>query len=300
MISPAVPGKALVTGATGFIGAHLVSRLVADGWQVDVIVRPTSDRSRLGSHAAHVSFQHYTETAGCMLEILQKSRPNVVFHLASHFLAQHQPQDVPALVRSNIQFGAELLEAMVAQGVTHFINTGTAWQHFQNEAYNPVCLYAATKQAFEDILRYYTAATPLRAITLKLFDTIGPDDRRQKLVHLLLQRARDGRRLELSPGEQLIDIVHVDDVVQAFLLAARRLANHADIQQETYGVSSGDPIPLREFVRLFEKVRGVKLSVAWGAQPYRDREVMRPWQAFHLLPGWSPKVPLAESLKSLS
>ena len=67
---------------------------------------------------------------------------------------------------SNITFGTQLVEAMVANGCYQFVNTGTSWQHYENDEYNPVNLYAATKQAFEDILRYYVETSALRVITL--------------------------------------------------------------------------------------------------------------------------------------
>jgi nucleoside-diphosphate-sugar epimerase len=210
---------ALVTGATGFIGSHLARRLVKDGWAVHAVVRSSSKRDLIHDIEHAIHFHIYDGTIDSMQGILAESRPDTIFHLASLFLSQHQPRDITALIQSNITFGTHLVEAAVVNGCFQFINTGTSWQHYENEDYNPVNLYAATKQAFEDILKYYVEAHGVKVITLKLFDTYGPDDPRPKLMNLLKRAAETGETLEMSPGEQLIDLVHVDDVVEAFCTA---------------------------------------------------------------------------------
>lgn len=82
--------KALITGGTGFIGAHLVKRLVADGWDTHVIIRPGSRMDSLGEIVNKCTVHEHNGTTEGMFEIVKKSSPHVVFHLASLFLAQHQ------------------------------------------------------------------------------------------------------------------------------------------------------------------------------------------------------------------
>ncbi|TWI60649.1 nucleoside-diphosphate-sugar epimerase [Pseudoduganella lurida] len=289
---------ALLTGATGFIGAALTRRLLADGWQVHVVLRPASSRAALPADGALHVHVHDGSSAG-LRAIVGAARPDVVFHLASLFLAQHGPDDTERLIESNVLFSTQLAEAMVAAGAHRLLNTGTSWQHYQDGDYDPVCLYAATKQAFEAILRYYTTCTPLRSVTLKLFDTYGPGDPRPKLMHLLQKTAHSGAHLAMSPGEQLIDLVYIDDVVDAFVAAAGRLLSGAGAASEAFGVSSGRPLPLRELAATFARVSGLPLDIEWGGRPYRPREVMQPWTRYSTLPGWQPRVTLEDGLARL-
>lgn len=233
-----------------------------------------------------------------MIRLVGKAKPVVVFHLASLFISQHEASDVERLVVSNVLFGSQLLEAMKTHGVSHIINTGTSWQHYENKAYSPVNLYAATKQALESLLQYYVEAHDLRAITLMLFDTYGSHDPRPKLMNLLKRAAENMQPLAMSPGEQWIDLVHVDDVVQAYLKAADRLLADAVQGHECYAVSSGQPIQLREMVRLVERVLGRSLPINWGERAYRDREVMQAWEGA-VLPGWAAQVNLAQSIQTM-
>ena len=224
-------------------------------------------------------------------------RPNVVFHLASLFLSQHETKDIEPLIQSNLLFGSQLLEAMRANNINNLINTGTSWQHYSNESYNPVCLYAATKQAFEAIIEYYIQACNFKVITLKLFDTYGPNDHRPKLIAMLNNAEKNNQPLDMSNGEQLIDLVHIDDVVDAFLMAAHRLLENQIFCHEMFAISSGNPIPLKQLVQLYIKATGKNIQVNWGARPYRMREVMDTWRSGARLEGWGPKIDLEKGMR---
>jgi nucleoside-diphosphate-sugar epimerase len=289
--------RALVTGATGFVGRHLTRHLLNTGWQVDAIVRPSSNRAPLADLSA-VHIHQHTGTAASMQAIVEKAKPDIVFHLASLFLSEHQADDVERLVQSNLLFGTQLVEAMTQTGVTKLVNTGTAWQHFQGQDYSPVNLYAATKQAFETLLQYYVEARGLRVITLKLHDTYGPDDPRPKLIQLLRRIATENHPLGMSPGEQLIDLVHIDDVVTAFQVASERLMNEQGNPHERYSVSSGLPLTLRQLVKEVEQILGRALPINWGARPYRQRETMHLWTG-QALPGWEPATDLRSGLANI-
>lgn len=287
--------KALVTGATGYIGSNLVKRLLKDGWQVHVIY--IEDKfSRSSQKDPSVHYHLFNGTNENMLSIVKGVSPDVVFHLASLFLAQHTPADILPLISSNILFSTQLVEAMVTNRTFNLINTGTSWQHYMNSDYDPVCLYAATKQAFEDILKYYIAISDLKVITLKLFDTYGPGDPRPKLMPNLHNAITGGTALNMSPGKQLLDFVYIDDVVNAFAIAAERL-NKNSANYETFAVTSKTPKTLKEIVTIYEKVSGAKIAANWGTRPYRQREVMVPWKKGKALPGWKANIGLEEGIR---
>jgi nucleoside-diphosphate-sugar epimerase len=290
---------ALLTGATGFIGGHLARALLKEGWDLHVIVRPEFGSATLEDILPQLHLHTHDGSTEQLLQIVADCSPDVVFHLASLFLAQHSPSDIAQLVQSNVTFATQLTESMVQNNSWRLINTGTSWEHYESAAYNPVNLYAATKQAFQSILAYYLATTPLKAITLKLFDTYGPGDPRPKLFALLQKVAAEGKPLAMSQGEQLIDLVYIDDIVRAYLMAADCLLAGEVVGHEQYAVSSGKPLRLRELVELYSKVTGKKLPIQWGARPYRQREVMIPWHNGTALAGWRPEVDLIEGIRRI-
>lgn len=292
-----VSGVALITGATGFIGSHLLRRLVLEDWDVHIVFRQTSDLTQIKGFIDDINCHCYDGKTETMIQIVKEVKPDIVFHLAALGRTEHTPKDIETMVKSNILFGTQLVEAMVQAGSYHLINTGTALQHFDGEPYNPTCIYAATKQAFEDILYYYHITSPLKVIHLKLFNIYGPDDSKPNLIPLLRKAASQKATLALSPGEQFIHLVYIDDVVDALLLAALRLQNQ-DVQNiENYFVPSNHPIKLKELVNLYENIIGEKLDIVWGGKPYRKREIMVPWRIDNILPGWQPKTGLEEGIK---
>jgi nucleoside-diphosphate-sugar epimerase len=294
-----VTGRALITGASGFIGSHLARRLLTDGTSVHVIVRPGSSLAILGDTAVQVHAHTHDGTTEGMVDILQRIEPETVYHLASRFIATHQTADITSLIESNVLFGTQLLEAMAVTQTRHLVTAGTSWQHYENAPYRPVSLYAATKQAYEDIVRFYADAGLVRAVSLHLYDTYGPSDPRPKLIHLLTRAAKSGERLAMSPGEQLLNLVHVDDVIDAFLTAGQRLRDGSSASFETFAVSADRTLSLRDLVTVFGRVHGAPLSITWGGRPYRPREVMRPWDAGEPIPGWAPKVSLEQGIRRL-
>lgn len=288
--------EAALTGASGFIGRHLAKRLLQDGWKVNVIARPGSDLKPLIDCPGDLSAHIHDGTMEGMLGLFENMAPSIVFHLSSLFLAEHASGDLARLVNSNILFGLQLVEAMSVRNIKYFINTGTAWQHYRNEGYEPVNLYAASKEAFEALLLYYVKAKGLKAITLKLFETYGPDDSRPKLFTFLRENVKDGQELAMSPGEQLLDLVYIDDVVDAFLAAAARVLKDECDAYEEYAISSGRLMRLKDLVGLYQEISGRKRSIRWGGRPYREREVMDPWSGGRTLAGWSPRVPIEQGI----
>jgi nucleoside-diphosphate-sugar epimerase len=264
---------------------------------VHVIVRPASDDSRLPVGVVRHTYHGAPDE---MRTIVTLAQPDVTFHLATHFVGRHVGGDVLPLVTANVLFPSQLFEALADLGAAPLVTASSAWQFAADGEYRPVALYAAMKQAADDILKYYAEVGRLRATRLVLHDTYGSGDTRAKLIPLLRRAAADGVVLPMSPGEQRLDLVHVSDVVDAFLMAARRLLIEAIAGPETFVVSSRDPVSLRRLVETFRMVlkrtTGRDLRVDFGARPYREREVMEPWAGGQLVPGWRPRVPLADGL----
>ena len=294
------PERALVTGATGFVGSHVTRALAASGAEVHALVRPGARLDRVPDLVDVVTFHTVEAHAEQVAAVVADIGPDVAFHLATHFVAEHRPADIDALVESNVAAPTRLADALASGGrVVTFVNAGTAWQHVEGEPYRPKNLYAATKQAFDDVLRHYTERRQLRAVTLNLYDTYGPRDHRGKLLSALVGALRSGEPLAMGSGEQLVDFVHVDDAATAFLHAADVARDPDDGTVPTFAISSGEPCRVRDVVELLGEVAGRPVPVRWGARPDRPGDMVTPWYAGAPLPGWRPAVGLREGLAAL-
>lgn len=274
--------RILVTGATGFVGQHLLPYLEKQGHEVYALVRPSTDGSKVYTNLLYVFEDDIEHLASYLLE----NHVDGIIHLASLYIAQHKPADIKNIVTSNVYLGTAVMEAAVKAGVKWFLNTGTIWQNYNVEPYSdrycPVNLYAASKQAFMDMAKYYTEVSDIRFCTLKLCDTYGANDTRRKIFALFEQIAKSGECLKMSPGDQKLDIVHIDNVVRDFEALAEKLDNGEQLREE-YVVSSGRQKSLKEIAKQYEIDHQVILNIEWGGRPYRKREVMVPYIG-HQLP----------------
>lgn len=289
----------IVTGGTGFIGSNLIRTLVKCNYDVHLICRESSKLGHVKDCLANIHILRYNNHLNTLINYFNNIKPDCVFHLASLVITEHTPKDINNLINSNLLFSTHVLEAMLQSGTKKIINTGTSWQHFQNEKYNPVCLYAATKEAFEKLLEYYIKAENFKAITLKLFDTYGENDHRGKLISLLNKSSKENSVLEMSSSDQVIDLVHVDDVILAYIKAYDYLNHKKDYSHEKFAVSSRRVITLKELIRIFEKVTKNKLNIHWDTKPPRKRSVFRSWTDYKLVPNWRSTISLEEGLKRL-
>jgi CDP-3, 6-dideoxy-D-glycero-L-glycero-4-hexulose-4-reductase len=289
--------KAVVTGATGYIGSHLVKKLLQEDWEVIIIAQPHFGYENLKDVLNQLTIVEYTGNIEELIRFFKSANPTVVFHLASAVLTHLKPTQIPVLLQSNVQFGTEMLEAMRESNCRLFVNTGTYWQNYASDSYNPVDLYAASKEAFEKIIHYYVDAHNYRVVNLRLYDVYGADDKRPKLLNLLRDRAGTDHTLSISKGEQLLNMIHVNDVAAAYLSAYHYLIENATSKNEIFGVYDGNFKSLRTIIELFESILETTFPIDWGGRPYKAREVMQPSTNYLPLPGWKPQYTLEEGLR---
>ena len=183
------------------------------------------------------------------------------------------------------------------------VNTGSFWEQMKSGQDNiPVNLYAASKICFENILRYYADAKNLRFITLKLFGVYGPNGPRGKIFSLLKKSLTIKKPVLLSPGKQVIDLIYINDVVDAYEKAIQYVYKKDNSKPELFFIGSGRGLKLRNIGRIFERCAGGSLNVKWGGRPYRTREIMYSKADNRLTKKrlkWKPKFNLKDGINDM-
>ena len=245
----------LITGITCYIGCELARRLVADGVRVSGIVRKGSQLDRLSPFRDQVCFYVSDGSQRSLDVAVSESQPDIIIHLAGFYVWEHTLEQEAELIESNISFGTRLLEAAKKNGTYKIINTGSHFQYFESDEPCPINFYAQTKQAFTDTLLQYEKEQGLHCINLIIFESYGPGDWRKKLIQAIASNQFSGGTLPIVASDPVMDFVHIDDIVEAYLLAAFLLeSSPEDVSGHSYALTGGERQTISQLIKIFEEM----------------------------------------------
>jgi dolichol-phosphate mannosyltransferase len=227
-------------------------------------------------------------------------KPDIVFHCAAHGAYSFQ-RDLRTIAQTNVVGTTNILHAAAAAGCTRLVNSGTSSEYgdcdhapSESEAPRPNSLYAATKAAATWLCTMSAEPLDMEVVTLRLYSAYGPFEDPRRLMPTLCAHALRGELPPLADHWIVRDFVYIDDVIDAYLAAAR--ATHP---QPIYNVGTGVETSLESLVTLVRDAFHVEVAPDWGTYPNRDWDV-RCWRADATLIaedlGWSPRRSVRDGL----
>lgn len=280
----------LLTGANGFLGAHLLTRLVMENYNVIVLKRTSSDLWRINDLMSKIKSYDLDKVG--IQGVFKKNEIDVVFHLATDY-GKKNNNNVSTIVETNICFATKLLNAAVSNKVKFFVNTHTSTD-------SNYTLYSATKNAFVEIAKFFSANHTIHFINLTLEYMYGEKDDDIKFIPFIIGSILNGKEIKASPGKQKRDFIYVADVVNAYLKVLKNLESLKEKFLE-FNIGTGESISFRDFVRRIEQIIGVKANIKWGALPYRSNEIFDVKADIKLaaaLLKWKPGISLEDGLSN--
>ncbi len=283
----------LLTGATGFLGSHLLAALVNEGYQLVILKRSTSDTWRIGHLLESVIA--YDVDKRPIKTAFEKQKIDVVIHTACHYGRNQDPMS--DIVESNLMFALRVLEAAILFNADTFFNTDTLLPKYLNT-------YSLSKHQFSEWLKQ--SSEKLQCINLKLEHMYGPKDDKTKFVPWLLDQIINSREeIKLTPGDQKRDFVYIDDVVSAYILLLNKTAMLP--KWNKFDVGTNQLVTVKEFIRSLQSVVKTRMGINiekrlnFGAIPYRDGEIMEPVvnNSALIQMGWRPKMTIVDGLKEI-
>jgi len=308
-------GRYLVTGAAGFIGSHLVERLVREGAQVRALVHyssrsghgtldllPDDIRASVDVIAGDVTDATcvHDAVAGC----------DVVLHLAAIISIPHSYRAVEQCLAANAAGAMRVLEACRRHGVRRLVHTSTSEVYgsarvvpmSEDHPIAPQSPYAATKVAADALVMAMHRSHGVPAVIVRPFNTYGPrQSTRAVLAAIIAQLVSGADELQLGDLRPTRDFVHVDDTVTGFLAAARAEGAVGGV----FNLATGREISIGDAARLAMRVVGREVpirQVAARARPEAS-EVVRlcgDAAAARQTLGWTPTVAFEEGLASVA
>ena len=284
--------RVLVTGASGFIGSHLVSRLVGSGAEVHAVSR----RPRPNPEGRTWHIADLTDYGACV-ELVGTVAPDVVFHLASAVTGARDVDLVVPVMAANQGAAVNLLTAVAKSAPTaRMVLAGSIEEPHQGDDITPHSPYAAAKWAASAYARMFFALWDVRVSVLQIAMVYGPaQPDLTKLVPYATLALLRGDAPHLSSGRRLVDWVYVDDVVDALL----RAAEDDRAVGKLFDVCSGRLVSIRDTVELLDLIVGGDARPEFGAaadRPMDDVQRGDPGVAEELL-DWRASTALEDGLR---
>ena len=261
--------KVLITGSTGFIGRHLVPKLIVNNFQILEITRSIEKSTQLfGDSTSKVQVSD-----ALFKEKIKKFDPEIVIHLASYLTSSDELSHVEKLIESNLLFLAKVLDSISESNLKLFINTGTFAEYFKGgDELIPAYFYAATKTASRSLVDYYSNAYNFKQITVVPYTIYGGKDSQKKIIDLIYESTFAIEPLELTPGNQFLDFIHINDVVDFYFLI---ISNYDILPPKVeFRLGTGSPYNLKQVALIVEDITNSKTNINWGAKNYRKTDIL--------------------------
>ena len=256
--------KLLLTGATGFLGSHLLKKFVENNYEVVVLKRSTSDLWRIKDVVAKVKCYDIDRIN---IEQVFESERNIeaIVHTATCY--GRKGESVLQIEKTNLLFPLELLELAIKYHCLYFYNTDTLLK-------NDLNYYAFSKKQLADWGRKFAHEKKIHFYNLKLEHMYGEMDDETKFIPYIIKQCQTNvPKIDLTTGEQKRDFIYVKDIVKIydFLLKSESLKQ---CWYEEIEIGTGKLIKVKEVVKQIHQLTNSESYLNFGAIPYRDGECM--------------------------
>lgn len=285
----------LLTGASGFLGSHLVKGLLAQGHDVLALRRAASNLWRLEREKDRVQWFEL-EADGLEQPFKQGRHIDAVIHTANCY---GRNQELPSrILETNVLFSVRLFETASRFKAGTFFNTDTYF-NTATCAYDYLAPYSLSKRQCAEWLE--RLAGQVKVVNLKLQHVYGPLDDPSKFTTSVMHRCLESQpSIDLTAGEQKRDFIHVNDVVNAYLHLLTCLSSLPGAFT-TFSVGTGTSVSIREFVETVHRLSHSKSVLRFGALPYRENEISCEGADISQLrnTGWTPTIGLVDGIRRM-
>jgi nucleoside-diphosphate-sugar epimerase len=272
--------RIFLTGATGFVGSHLLKRLIKEGCEVHISVRKSSSLWRIEGVVNNCICHtiDLTDFDG-VKSLIKKIKPDIIFHLAAYGV-DYQQQNIYQAVSININTTVNLFESFPKNKGYMFIHTGTSLEYghknkpiSEYDLPNPTGVYGITKSASVQLLSFMSKqAQHGNLVILRPFGIFGELEGSHKFFPQVIDKLSRGLPVQMTGGEQVRDYIYVDDLVDAYLMAAVVPLKNV---VELINIGSGKGIALKEIALNMAKQIGANENLLqFEVLPYRSDEIM--------------------------
>lgn len=288
--------KVLLTGATGFLGRHILRSLLQKQYSVIIAKRFETDCSRLVQEFGDIESWN---VEGEYLEELFCAHPDLdaIIHSATSY---GRDKSIPTeTFWANEVFPLKILECSIKHDTPMFINIDTFFNS-KDVNYEYLGSYSLSKRHFQEWGKHLGSSGYINFINLRMFHLYGPDDGADKFVPNIVRRCLAGENIELTDGLQKRDFIYVNDAISALNIVLEA-ESHFEAGFHHYDIGTGRSVSIRDFVEKINKICCSGAILNFGALPTRKGEFEDSCADTNPLAklGWSPQFDIENGINSI-
>lgn len=284
----------VLTGVTGFLGSHLLGKLLSEGYEVAAIVRMNSSLAKIDAWTSHANVKFYNIEENNLLEIFEENRVDAIVHTATEY--GRGGGSISKILEPNLILPIRLIELGIQHNTKCFINTDSYFNK-GGSTYSNLLNYSLSKKSLLVWLKHLS--NQIRVVNVTLEHMYGPGDSRSKFVENLIQEIAVEQlpRVSLTHGHQKRDFVYVEDVAEAFVKLIEYGITH-QFTFKNFEVGTGESVQLLDFAQAVKDISHSSTELGFGDIQYRSDEIMDSKADISALVelGWFPKIGFKEGI----
>lgn len=295
----------LITGASGFIGANLVHHLSRTKNQINIFVREQSDLWRINDvlSKVHIHSVDLVNSKSLKKKIFE-IKPDIVFHCATYGVLPYQ-KSISKLIKTNILGSVNLMTALTEyNNLERFVNLGSSFEYGtklrpikESELVEPITPYGIVKVTQTYFTKYFAYQKNLPSVTLRLFTPYGRYDEPGRLISDIMVSLVRKNKLTLFSPYAVRDFIHIDDVINAMMKAAKTPKIHGEV----FNIGSGREYSVGEIVKFACEVAKTDIEIVWKNSTQREFDKAggkghADIKKSKMLLNWNPKHTIKEGL----
>ncbi len=287
---------ALLTGGTGFLGSHILTRLLSERIAVVLLKRTHSSLNNIENFINNPFLKIYDVDLIDVKDVFNENKIDVIIHTATDYGRNGFLTEV---LNSNLIFPLSIIQEAIKHKVPYFINTDTFFNKGDLK-YSHLINYSISKKLFLESIK--EISSDIKIINMRIEHMFGVNDSINKFVPKIINKLVNNEpSIQLTDGFQKRDFIYIKDVVDAFYSILKSLSDYSHPNFKTYDVGLGASMSIREFATtLKEKTNSISF-LDFGAIPTKKDEIMDSFANSEDLKslGWTPTYSIQEAIGDL-
>jgi nucleoside-diphosphate-sugar epimerase len=279
----------LLTGSTGFVGSNILKFLLKKNFRIyDILRIKNKNKNFLNKLKKKKNyFPIFYKTFNDLNSTLKKVDIDIVINCATYYSNDNDVKTIQKLIEANIVFCSIILEVLKKK-IKKFINFGSMMEYSNGNYFSPRNFYAVTKYCFQKIEEFYKLNNKnIKFYNLKLYETYGDDDKRNKLIPTIINKHKNNKKIEIVSANLRMNFVHIESLTKVVSIIISR-----KIKEGEYLIKNKKNISIKKMIDMVNRKIKKKIKTKYLS----SKKLYNSTSKLKKFPNWNDEKSLEDFL----